>query len=216
MSESSASPHRFTRIGLVVVLAVPVVFAIGVIAIIAEWDAGYARLLRKVPPASNKIRQTLVDYPGIQVPPAVSAASAKLSENALVIGVSAGGQDRAYLVSALMPLTQHIINDSLGGRPVTVTYCDRTDHAEVFTDPTSDKPLDVATGGWVGTDWHHGCMLLRVGGTRYRQDTGDAVGDAPAPSIPYPRHEFVRTTWGQWWHLHPDTDVYLGSRSATP
>ena len=42
-----------------------------------------------------------------------------------VIGVTAGGRHRAYLVRALsLGAKSHIVNDVVGGVPVSVTYCD--------------------------------------------------------------------------------------------
>jgi hypothetical protein len=198
-------PHD--RFGVVAVLLVPVLVATGVIVLLAEWRAGHARL------AGVNHRRELLDRPAVRHPPVVPAGEAGLADGAAVIGLSEGGRHRAYVLAGLAPVDRHVLNDTLGGRPVTVTYCDRTGRAAVFTGPPGGEPLDVAVGGWDGGT-AAGCLLLRVGPVWYRQDTGAAVGGGPDGRFPYPRHAFVRTTWGEWRAAHPDTDVYLGPPSA--
>src|SRR6516165_11479531 len=48
------------------------------------------------------------DYPVVQRPPVVPAASAVLPEDAEVIGVTAGTRHRAYALSALAPEAAHV------------------------------------------------------------------------------------------------------------
>jgi hypothetical protein len=163
-------------------------------------------------PAGTDI--VLEDLPGIRQPPALPAGAAHLRDNTEVIGVAAAGRHRAYVIDALVRREQHVVNDQLGGAPVTVTYCDRTDCARVFTDARGGGPLDVASGGWVGR-YEEGCMLLRVGSDRYRQDTGLPLAK-DAPPFPLARAEFVRTTWKEWREAHPDTDVYVGEPPSVP
>jgi hypothetical protein len=154
------------------------------------------------------------DWPVIQNPHALSAAVARLRDDAPVIGVSAGGRHRAYLVRAFAALERHVVNDQLGGVPVTVSFCSISDCAQAFTGPRGRGPLDVAVGGFVGEyDW--GGMLLRVGPWHYQQDTGQPV-EKDAPPLPYSPAGFERTIWKQWRDAHPDTDVYVGEPPQAP
>lgn len=135
-----------------------------------------------------------------------------LPEKAPVIGVSAGNRHRAYAISAFRNIDDHVVNDVIGGVPVTVTYCNRTGCTKVYTSPSGNQPLEVAVGGWVGPpgSGSDGVMLLRVGSNYYLQDTGEQLsGWTP---FPYPEIEFERTTWGKWRKAHPDTDVVTGPR----
>lgn len=140
------------------------------------------------------------------------AAEAGLPDDAEVVGVEAGGRSRAYVLGALAPPDRHVLNDRLGGLPVTVTYCPRDGCLRVFTGPKGGGPLAVSVGGWDGRS-DPGSMLLRVADERYRQDKGLRLGREPAP-FPYPTHEFVRTTWRRWREAHPDTDVHVGASPA--
>ena len=150
----------------------------------------------------------LLDGPLIVEPPVKSARDADIPGDSDVIGVSVGGRYRAYLVAAFFNAPQHVVNDMVGGKPVTITHCDRKSCTRVFTGLQATRPLDIRVGGWIETD-SDGSMLLRVGSCLYRQDTGASVsGDA---AFPYSPVEFERTTWQDWKAKHGETDIYVQS-----
>src|SRR5262249_40992062 len=123
----------------------------------------------------------------------------------------------AYVLGAFYSPERHVVNDLLGGKPITVTYCDVTDCLAVFIDPDSKGPLGIAVGGWLGKrerGRYIGSLLLLVGSSRYRQDTGQPLANRDDESFPYIRKDFVRTTWNEWREAHPDTDVYVGEISS--
>jgi hypothetical protein len=147
------------------------------------------------PPFTN----TPFTAPGIHQPATVAATAAQLDGGVEVIGISAGGKHRAYVVRAFNQPFGHVVNDLFGDIPVTVTYCDRCDVARAFTSPQRGSALEVMVGGWLETH-----MLLRVGDRFFPQDDEIARG---LPLTSYP-HE--RTTWQAWKTAHPETDVYTG------
>jgi len=102
----------------------------------------------------------------------------------------------------------HIVNDLIGGLPLSVSYCNLHDCVQVVTDKGA-APLKLQVAGVDG--WS---MLLAVGGHNYRQSTLEPL-EADTPSFPYRIHPWERTTWGAWKSAHPDTDVYLGRDDAT-
>jgi hypothetical protein len=130
-----------------------------------------------------------------------------LDDNAPIIGVFAGGEHRAYPLGALMRPDSHVVNDLLGRKPVTVTFCDIDDCVQVFTDPDKNLPLDIAVGG--SNRLRHGKLLLRIGDRLYWQDTKQPLKGDAAP-FPYAQVDYVRTTWGKWREAHPDSDLYFG------
>src|SRR5262245_45976457 len=146
----------------------------------------------------------------VQRPYVVGSDVTWLPDDAAVLGVQAGGRHRAYALSAFGGQDEHVVNDLVGGVPVTVAYCPRTNCAHVYTKPGGNWPLAVAVGGWVGESGPDGSMLLRVESSYYSQDTGGALEGWG--HFPYPEMEFERTTWGAWRSAHPDTDVVAGPK----
>jgi hypothetical protein len=164
-------------------------------------DAGKSSGIPKGPVMLN----TPYTVPGIQQPATVAADKAHLDESAEIIGVSAGGKDRAYVVRGFDLPVWHVVNDLLGDVPVTVTYCDRCDFAKVFSGREHGAVLEIAVGGWVNNR-----MMLRLGNLFFMQDKDPTGGAAMkvAAVVEYPHQ---RTTWKEWKTVHPETDVYLGS-----
>ena len=144
-------------------------------------------------------------YPGLKQPAALPAAEANLPDDARVIGISTAEQSRAYLVTALSAMATHVINDVVGGVPISVTYCDQTDCTRAFTDDRTE-PIDLFIGGWMSDE-----MALQFQGQFYLQSADD---------IPLSDYPFVVTTWQEWRTDHPETDVFTGqssgARAASP
>jgi hypothetical protein len=157
--------------------------------------------------------------PGAQPEPfRDTARNITFPDDTEVIGVSTGGGHRAYLLGTLVATQYHIVNDVLERVPVSVTYCDRTDCARVFTGAGS-LSLDLRVSGY-STD--HG-LVLTTGTGQYFQKTSAPV--APGAAVPFPFRELpsVRTTWREWTGAHPDTSVvyypslsYGGWRNVYP
>lgn len=149
---------------------------------------------------------------GIRQPAAFSPSDISLRSDSLVIGIVVGGQARAYLLEALrMPpghefdpsgkdgklqlLSRHVVNDVVNGKPISVTYCDRTDCKQVFT-AEGDSELDLSIAGWSGSG-----MMLRLGESEFPQKADES---------PVDHYPFTVTSWQDWLEKHPETDVYVG------
>lgn len=198
-------PPSSSRRGIVLAAAVPLFLLGGIGLLLAEARSG----LVAVAGDEETYEYDLFEYPSVRRPPAVPAASAPLTDDLEVIGVSVGGRQRAYLLEALVPKSGHVVNDVVGECPVTVTFCPLADRVKVYRGEASAGPLDLAVGGLCVLN-NRGCMLIKHGDVRYRHDTGAAVGaDVTAP-FPYQGLDYVRTTWGKWRAAHPDTDVFVG------
>jgi hypothetical protein len=156
----------------------------------------------------------LADEAPVRGPHIMPASATWLNDDAEVIGVTVAGRHRGYLVRALHPPRRHVINDMLGGVPVTVCYCVRTDVALVLTAAGPGEPLDVAFGGYLGK-LDFGTMLVRAGPWHYRMDDG-LPWEGGAPSLPYARTAHERATWKAWREAYPDTDVHVGEPQAFP
>jgi hypothetical protein len=181
-------------------------------AVVIILVVGYERASRRTAPT----RLVVANHPHswgrplrgetILRPPVLRATDAKLGPEELVIGVEVGGRARAYRVAALETHTRHLVNDLVGGVPVSVAYCNVTHCIRVYTDPRSSQPLDAEVYGLV-----NGQMVIRMGETLFFQDSGMAIEpDANPPAMPYQLLTPIVTTWKEWTRLHPDTEVYDG------
>jgi len=141
-------------------------------------------------------------------PPILKATEAKMRPDEPVIGVEAGGIARAYRLAAFDDASSHLVNDLIGGVPVSVAYSNLSDCVRVYIDPNGSVPLDAVVPGL-----YNGEMIVKLGGCLYFHESGEPVepGKNPPP-IPYSLLTPTRTTWEEWTQQHPTTDVYVGGR----
>jgi len=156
-----------------------------------------------------KLEMTPFFWPGVRQPPARSAAEVDVPGEAAIIGVSAGGRHRAYLIEGVDRRLPAIVNDLLADIPVTVTYFEPTGHARVFTANARGEPLNIALGG-LGKR-----MLLRLPQGSYWQDDVEPTTPEVEP-FPYGDLAFEVMSWKRWRELHPDTDIYVGDLPPGP
>jgi Protein of unknown function (DUF3179) len=130
---------------------------------------------------------------------AVSNVSANLPDEELIIGVESGIRHRAYPIRRFWSGC-HVVNDLIGGQPVTVTYCGLTRCTRVFAGKGRSE-LDVRSAGYLGG------LLISTRGQCYRQTTLTPDSADSTTPFPYATLEFEISTWGAWRAEHPDTDV---------
>lgn len=134
--------------------------------------------------------------PGIRQPRAVPAEQAGLPDDTRVIGVVVAGKARAYVASAMSEPRTHVVNDRIGGRYISVAFCDVQQCATAYcANDAGDEPLELWVAGW---DYDEIVLLGKKGPFRQKSD-----------AAPYPHVPCVLTTWGQWRRQHPDTDVVV-------
>jgi hypothetical protein len=147
-------------------------------------------------------------FAGINVPSTLSKTEANIPDDSEVIGVCADGKTRAYVVAAMAfgpkGPSNHVVNDLIGRRPVTVTYCDISHCSRVFTNEEMGTPLNVGVGGLCEDG-----MLLAFDGGVFSQRTKQEC-DAGSGAFPLAEWPYERTSWKSWREAHPDTDVYIG------
>ena len=84
--------------------------------------------------------------PAIDQPVFVAGNSARfLRDDDLVVSFSEGGETRAYPLRILV--WHEIVNDTVGGRPVAVTYCPLCGTAMVFDRRVGDRTLSFGVSG---------------------------------------------------------------------
>jgi hypothetical protein len=152
------------------------------------------------------------EVPGLSRPPVVGGASSGLAEEEEVIGLVVAGRPRAYRLRALEYPPWHVVNDVVGGVPVTVAHCDLSGCTRAYSGAAGSGPLDVSQAGVID-----GEMILRFGGTPVVHSTGRPLDPASDPgALPASDHEWTRTTWRDWKARHPTTDVFVGLPGRRP
>jgi hypothetical protein len=119
----------------------------------------------------------------------------------LVIGITHNGEARAYPIQYLG--YHHQVRDSIGGKPVMVTYCTVCRTGRVF-EPVVDGRVESFR--LVGMDHYNAMFEDETTKSWWRQSTGEAVaGRLKGQRLP----EFpsVQTTLDKWVELYPNTLV---------
>ncbi len=161
---------------------------------------------------------------GVNRPPVLEADQADLGADEEVLGVEVGGKARAYRLDALRDKTRHVVNDLVGGVPVSVSYCDIFDCARAYTEPHGSSPLGISVAGLLKDS-----MVIKIGETYYSHKTGQILDEAllkqglqPAEvrasrtPFPYAPAPLSRTTWKRWREQHPQSEVYTGKEPRRP
>ena len=155
--------------------------------------------MRPAPPGS----WLRAESDGIRTPPAVAGG---LDDSEEVVGVLVNGKARAYRLGALRDPRLHVVNDVVGGSPVSIAYCDRTNCIRSYTGP-GEGPLRIGVAGL-----RDGGLVIKLDGVYYDQRSGRVVEGPPgAGPLPHDQVPWTRTTWGRWRREHPTTDVALKS-----
>lgn len=124
-----------------------------------------------------------------------------VDEEAVVIGVEFEGEARSYPVRYLV--YHHQVRDTVGGRPVLVTYCSVCRTGRVFDPVVDGRPEQFRL---VGMDHFNAMFEDATTGSWWRQVSGEAVTGrrkgAQLGELP-----FAQMTLKRWFELHPDGKV---------
>ena len=132
----------------------------------------------------------------------------------LVVGIEVDGEARAYPVQFIG--YHHQVRDTVGGRPVLVTYCTVCRTGRVF-DPTVDGRTERFR--LVGMDHFNAMLEDRSTRSWWRQANGEAV-TGPRKGRALAEIPSRQVTLGMWLALHPRSlvmqpDSALRDRYAT-
>lgn len=146
--------------------------------------------------------------PFVMTPPAnpkvltPEEADKVISDDEVVIGLVHGGEVRAYSRDSIA--RPHFYSDTVGGTPVTVSYCILCNSGMAFINKINDKPMDLA------------CVTAYNNNIIYRDaKTGNIIQQLDGEVIHGPdkgkKLDFLPTmmaTWAEWKQLHPETKLY--------
>jgi hypothetical protein len=99
-----------------------------------------------------------------------SKAENAVTDSSLVVSVSYNGQSKAYPVRFI--IYHHQVRDTVGGRPIMVTYCSVCRTGRVFEPLVDGKP---ETFRLVGMDHFNAMFEDKTTGSWWRQANGEAI-----------------------------------------
>jgi len=127
----------------------------------------------------------------------VSAASNKVDSNRLVLGVSINGEAKAYPIQFLG--YHHHIQDTVGGKPIMVTYCTVCRTGRVFEPIVNGKKEKFRL---VGMDHFNAMLEDATTKSWWRQVTGEAIaGKLKGQQLP--EVYSTQTSLADWLQLNP-------------
>ena len=125
-----------------------------------------------------------------------------MSDSDTVIGLEIDGDARAYPIFILV--WHEIVNDKVGGTPVSVTYCPLCYTNQVFERIIDGQEVEFGTSGKL----YNSNLLMydRYTESYWSQALGIAVkGDLTGYQLNLIPFDVI--TWGDWKQMHPDTKV---------
>ena len=127
-----------------------------------------------------------------------ASGASYLRPHDMVVGLFDWTEARAYPHNVLW--WHEIVNDTFGGRPLTVSFCPLTGSALVFSATPSAFGVsgNLYNSNLVLYDHDSGSLFSQM---RREAVTGSRLGETLA-EIP-----FVETTWERWLEMHPGTKV---------
>ena len=143
--------------------------------------------------------------PALTNPSFVAASEVSyLSEDDMVLGVVINGEARAYPHN--IGWWHEIVNDKIGGHPISVTFCPLTGTGLVFD--ALDENGQQFELGVSGLLFNTNLIMYdrRDRATLYPQIAHKAV-EGPRKGETLKLMPVVETTWSTWKRLHPDTRV---------
>lgn len=140
--------------------------------------------------------------PALSQPAFDTPAQSPFADDERVLGLVINGEARAYPYGILN--WHEIVNDTVGGVPVAVTYCPLCETGIVF----ERRVGGVETTFGVSGKLFQSCLVMydRLSDSLWSQPWGlGVVGAQTNQSLK--RYPVVRTTLGAWKKVHPETTV---------
>ena len=179
------------------------------LGIASPWEAAAASPSRT--PIADRIRGQAIaaEHPAMEAPTVVRpAAAAHMREDDVVLGVVVSGEARAYPWWIVKHF--HVVNDTLGGAPVAIAFCEQCTGAAAFRRTLDGRVLSMSVPGV-----YNGTIILkdRETGTLWAPFSGRAL-EGPLAGKRLDRVPLSLTRWSEWKERHPDTGVLWGPEQA--
>lgn len=132
----------------------------------------------------------------------------KVGEESVAIAVESGGEYKAYPIRFLV--YHHQVQDTIGGKPILVTYCSVCRTGRVFQPVVRGQQEKFRL---VGMDHFNAMFEDATTGSWWRQSTGKAVA-GPLKGESLPEMDCSQMTLRKWFELHPGALVMQPDEAA--
>lgn len=141
--------------------------------------------------------------PELNSPKRISAANATwMTPDEAVLGVDLGGEAVAYPLRILR--NHELVNDVVGGLPISVVYCTLCRSALVFDGRVGDQTLTFLTSGLLLNS--NKIMYDNETGSLWQHLTGTAIG-GPLLGTELDLLAIEHVRWNDWVSAYPDTAI---------
>ena len=168
--------------------------------LLADISAMWSSPPRAVP------TRPLVDIPVMTV----EAAGLEVRDECFVVGVELNGKSRTYPLNMLSKPEHHVLDDTLGGLPIAVTWCGLCQSPVVYARQVEGKTLTLYVPGEIYGE----NMLMRdvETGSDWPQMLGEAI-KGPLKGKSLEQIPSVWTDWKTWRTDHPEPTVLKVSQT---
>jgi len=129
------------------------------------------------------------------------AASNRVDLKRIVVGTVVNGEAKAYPIQFIG--YHHQVRDTLGGKPIMVTYCTVCRAGRVFEPVVNGK---TETFRLVGMDRFNAMFEDQTTGSWWRQANGEAIAGKLKGQM-LPELAASQTSLAQWIKMHPNTKI---------
>jgi len=124
-----------------------------------------------------------------------------LKTSSVILGVEHNGEAKAYPLQFI--IYHHQVQDTVGGKPMIITYCNVCRTGRVFEPSVNGKH---ETFRLVGMDHFNAMFEDETTKTWWRQVSGEAIA-GPLKGESLPEVESVQMTLAKWFELYPQALV---------
>lgn len=182
--------------------------------LLSRIDPRFGELLRDGAPLRLRAEEVVFGgvpfdgIPALERPPHRAAAGAPLPDGELVFAAELDGEARAWPLAVLS--WHEMLNDRLGGQPVTLSFCTLCRSAVLYRGRLADgRETTFGTSGLLYRS--NKLMYDRATTTLWSNLTGEPLlGPMAAEPVALEPLPMVLTTWAAWRRAHPRTTVMIG------
>lgn len=136
------------------------------------------------------------------------AAENKIKAERIVLGIENNGEAKAYPIQFLG--YHHQVRDTVGGKPIMVTYCTVCRSGRVFEPLVNGKLEEFRL---VGMDYFNAMFEDKTTKSWWRQENGEAVAGRLKGTF-LPELIATQTTLQKWLELHPNSLVMQSDEAS--